>query len=81
MKKKERKQSLKSTSFDELTEPLYLGTYKVQRNRTTSSGYAAKTVTLPKIWADSNRIEVGDEVQFRIERNGSLSVRKASGWR
>ncbi len=81
MNQRERKKSLKSTSFDELTEPLYLGTYKVQRNRITSSGYVAKCMTLPKLWADANHIKVGDEVQFMMERNGTLSVRKASGWR
>lgn len=81
MKQSNRKKRLKSTSFDELTEPLYLGTYRVQRNRTTSSGSTAKIVTLPKIWADTYCVEVGDEVQFRIERDGSLSMRKASGWK
>lgn len=77
MKQKERKKSLKSTSFDELIEPLYLGNYKVQRNRTTSSGYVAKSLTLPKLWADANHIEVGDELEFMMERNGTLSVRKS----
>ena len=81
MKQEKRKKSLKSTSFDELIEPLDLGYYKVQRNRTTSSGYVAKSLTLPKFWADANHIEVGDEVQFMMERNGTLSVRKASGGR
>ena len=77
MKQKERKKRLKSTAFNELIEPLDLGTYKVQRNRTTTSGYVAKSLTLPKIWADANHIKVGDEVNFTMERNGTLSVRKA----
>ena len=81
LKQKERKKSMKSTSFDELTEPLYLGSHKVQGNKTTSSGYISKSLTLPKLWAESNHIKVGDEVQFMLERNGTLSVRKASGWR
>ena len=81
MKQKESKKSLKSATFGELIEPLYLGTYKVQRNRTTTSGYVAKSLTLPKIWADANHIEVGDVLDFIMERNGTLSVRKSMGGR
>jgi hypothetical protein len=33
---------------------------------------------LPKIWTDSNGVEVGDKVEVIMERNGTLSVRKSS---
>ena len=79
MKQEKRKKSLKSTAFDELKKRLDLGSHKVQRNRTTSSGYISKYVILPKLWVDANRIEVGDELEFMMERNGTLSVRKAKG--
>ena len=79
MKQEERQKSLKSTAFNELKKRLDLGRRKVQRNRTTSSGYVSKCVGLPKLWADANRIEVGDELEFMMERNGTLSVRKSSG--
>jgi len=81
MKQRARTNSLKSTAFDELQFPwngksVDLGRRKVQRNRTTSSGYVSKYVGLPKVWLDFNRIEAGDELEFRMERNGTLSVRK-----
>lgn len=76
MNKNNGQKRLKSTRFDELGKPLDLGRYKVHKNRKTSSGYIAKFVLLPKIWADSNEIQVGDEVEFIMERNGTLSMRK-----
>ena len=75
--KQEKRKRLKLTAFDELKKRLDLGSHKVQKNRKTSSGYVSKYVILPKLWVDANRIEVGDEVEFMMERNGTLSVRKA----
>lgn len=37
----------------------------------------SKCVILPKVWLDSNRIEVGDEVNFILRKDGSLTVQKA----
>lgn len=75
MKQKRRHAKLKSTRFDELQKPINLGSRKVQKNRTSIS------MILPKIWADSNGVEVGDKVEVIMEMNGTLSVRKSSGWR
>lgn len=71
-----REQSLRSTGFDELVKPRLLGTHKVQRNRTTSSGYIAKFLILPKEWVDFNKIKVGDEVELVMETDGTLSLKK-----
>lgn len=79
MKQKKRQKSLKSTAFNELNKPLDLGCHKVQKNRITSSGYVSKYVILPKLWLDANRIKVGDEVEFMMDKTGTLSVRKAGG--
>ncbi len=79
MKQRERKKKLKSTTFDELERRVNLGTRKVQRNKTTSSGYVAKCLSLPKTWVESNNIKVGDEVELTMEKNGTLSVRKFKG--
>ncbi len=79
MKQESRQQNIKSTAFNELKKRLNLGSHRVQRNRTTSSGYISKYVILPKLWVDANHIEVGDELEFMMERNGTLSVRKSSG--
>lgn len=75
MKQKRRNAKLKSTTFDELQKLINLGSRKVQKNRTSIS------MILPKIWADSNGVEVGDKVEVIMERNGTLSVRKSSGGR
>ncbi len=79
MKQESRQQNIKSTAFNELKKRLNLGSHRVQRNRTTSSGYISKYVSLPKLWVDANNIEVGDELEFIMERNGTLSVRKEGG--
>ena len=73
MKQKRRHAKLKSTTFNELNKPLNLGFRKVQKNRKSIS------MILPKIWTDSNGVEVGDKVQVIMELNGTLSVRKSSG--
>ena len=75
MIQKRRHAKLKSTTFDELQKPINLGSRKVQKNRTS------KAMILPKIWTDSNGVEVGDKVEVIMERNGTLSVRKSSGGR
>lgn len=71
-----RRKRLKKTTFDELKHQLNLGRYKVQKSKTTSSGYISKYVILPKLWLDTHNIKVGDEVEYVMEKNGSLSVRK-----
>ncbi len=71
MKQKRRNAKLKSTTFDELNKPINLGSRKVQKNRNSIS------MILPKIWADSNGVEVGDKVEVIMEMNGTLSVRKS----
>lgn len=48
-----------------------LGKYRVHRNN------RSKYVFLPKTWADTNGIEVGDEVEFSVDKDGTLCVRKA----
>lgn len=73
MKQKRRNARLKSTTFEELNKPINLGSRKVQKNRNSIS------MILPKIWAVSNGVEVGDKVEVIMERNGTLSVRKSSG--
>lgn len=35
----------------------------------------SKCVILPKVWLDSKRVEVGDEVEFILRKDGSLTVR------
>ena len=75
MIQKRRHAKLKSTTFDELQKPINLGYRKVQKNRKSIS------MILPKIWTDSNGVEVGDKVEVIMERNGTLSVRKSSGGR
>ncbi len=75
MKQKSRHANLKSTTFNELNKSINLGFRKVQKNRTSVS------IILPKIWADSNGVEVGDKVEVIMERNGTLSVRKSGGGR
>ena len=75
MKQKRRHEKLKSTTFDELNKPINLGSRKVLKNRTS------KAMILPKIWVDSNGVEVGDKVEVIMEMNGTLSVRKSGGGR
>jgi len=75
LKQKRRNARLKSTTFNELNKPINLGFRKVQKNRTSIS------MILPKIWTDSNGVEVGDKVQVIMELNGTLSVRKSRGER
>ena len=70
MKQKDRHAKLKSTTFDALNKPINLGSRKVMKNRTS------KVMVLPKIWADSNGVKVGDKVEVIMELNGTLSVRK-----
>ena len=57
MKQKRRHAKLKSTTFNELNKPINLGFRKVQKNRKSIS------MILPKIWTDSNGVEVGDKVR------------------
>ncbi len=73
MKQKRRHAKLKSTTFNELNKPINLGFRKVQKNRKSIS------MILPKIWTDSNGVEVGDKVEVIMELNGTLSVRKSNG--
>ena len=75
MKQKRRHAKLKSTRLDELQKPVNLGHRKVMKNRTS------KVMILPKIWVDSNGVEVGDKVEVIMEINGTLSVRKSGGVR
>lgn len=39
---------------------------------------SSKFVSLPKEWLEHNRIEVGDEVEFILRQDESLTVRKAN---
>ena len=71
--------SQKPTRADEMNKRLDLGRRRVQRNKKTSSGYVSKYVVLPKLWLEANHIEPGDEVAFRMEKNGTLTVRKVGG--
>lgn len=45
--------------------------------RTVQNVRFSKCVILPKIWLDSNRIEAGDEVEFILRKDNSLTVLKA----
>lgn len=73
MRQKRRNPKLKSTTFTELNKPINLGFRKVHKNKKSIS------MILPKIWTESNGVEVGDKVQVFMEMNGTLSVRKSSG--
>jgi len=70
LKQKPRHKKLKSTRFDEPQRSVNLGYRKVLKNKNS------KIMYLPKIWVDSNGIEVGDKVEVIMEPNGTLSVRK-----
>lgn len=70
MIKKGRRAKLKTPGDDAVQKPINLGIRKVMKSRTS------KAMTLPKIWTNSNGVEVGDKVEVIMELNGTLSVRK-----
>ena len=59
-------------AVDTVQYPLIMGLRKVMNNRGSCQ------ITLPKVWINANGIKIGDKLQFMMETNGTLSVRKVS---
>lgn len=51
-------------------KPVILGRYRVQKSN------LSKYVFLPKPWWVINGIEAGDEIEFSMEKDGTLCARK-----